>query len=246
MSPTPEAVYIVEAVRTPIGRRDGALRDIHPVDLAAHALRTLVARTGVTASDIEDVIMGCVTQTGEQGANIARLAVLRAGFPVEVPAFSLNRMCGSSQQALHGAAQAIAAGDIDLAIAGGVESMTRVPIGSDWSPKVAPADFPYELVHQGISAEMMAQKWRLTRDELDDFSFTSHLRAAAATREGRFARELVPLPGHEDASPTAPGSARSSRRSSRMARSPPPTARRSATARRRCCWRRAGRWSAMR
>src|SRR4051812_26348972 len=117
MTETAQPVYIVEALRTPIGRRDGALRDIHPVDLAAHALRALLARAGVAAADVEDVIMGCVTQIGEQGANIGRLATLQAGFPVEVPAFSLNRMCGSSQQAIHGAAQAIAAGDMDLAIA---------------------------------------------------------------------------------------------------------------------------------
>jgi len=194
MSKMTDAVYIVEAVRTPTGRRDGGLRDTHPVDLAAHALRALIARAGIAASDVEDVALGCVSQTGEQGGNIARLATLRAGFPIEVPAFSMNRMCGSSQQAIHSMAQAIAAGDMDLAIAGGVEVMSRVPIGADWSPKAAPADFPYELVHQGISAEMIAERWRLTRDELDDYGFTSHLRAAAATREGRFEREIAPTP----------------------------------------------------
>jgi len=194
MSKMTDAVYIVEAVRTPTGRRDGGLRDTHPVDLAAHALRALIARAGIAASDVEDVALGCVSQTGEQGGNIARLATLRAGFPIEVPAFSMNRMCGSSQQAIHSMAQAIAAGDMDLAIAGGVEVMSRVPIGADWSPKAAPADFPYELVHQGISAEMIAERWRLTRDELDDYGFTSHLRAAAATREGRFEHEIAPTP----------------------------------------------------
>jgi acetyl-CoA acyltransferase len=194
MSKMADAVYIVEAVRTPTGRRDGGLRDTHPVDLAAHALRALIARAGIAASDVEDVALGCVSQTGEQGGNIARLATLRAGFPIEVPAFSMNRMCGSSQQAIHSMAQAIAAGDMDLAIAGGVEVMSRVPIGADWSPKAAPADFPYDLVHQGISAEMIAERWRLTRDELDDYGFTSHLRAAAATREGRFEREIAPTP----------------------------------------------------
>ncbi|HEY3231742.1 MAG TPA: thiolase family protein [Roseiflexaceae bacterium] len=194
MSKMTDAVYIVEAVRTPTGRRDGGLRDTHPVDLAAHVLRVLIARAGIAASDVEDVALGCVSQTGEQGGNIARLATLRAGFPIEVPAFSMNRMCGSSQQAIHSMAQAIAAGDMDLAIAGGVEVMSRVPIGADWSPKAAPADFPYDLVHQGISAEMIAERWRLTRDELDDYGFTSHLRAAAATREGRFEREIAPTP----------------------------------------------------
>jgi acetyl-CoA acetyltransferase family protein len=193
MSKMTDPVYIVEAVRTPTGRRDGGLRDTHPVDLAAHALKALVARAGISAADVEDVAFGCVSQTGEQGGNIARLAALQAGFPIEVPGYSLNRMCGSSQQAIHSAAQAIAAGDIDLAIAGGVEVMSRVPIGSDWSPKAAPADFPYDLVHQGISAEMMAERWGLTRDALDDFGYQSHLRAAAATREGRFEREIAPV-----------------------------------------------------
>src|SRR5262245_45046880 len=186
-------VYIVEAVRTPIGRRDGGLRDTHPVDLAAHALKALIARAGVAMADVEDIAFGCVSQTGEQGGNIGRLAALRAGFPVEVPAYSMNRMCGSSQQAIHSAAQAILAGDMDLAIAGGVEVMSRVPIGADWSPKNAPADFPYEMVHQGSSAEMIAAHWGLTRSELDDYSYASHLRAAAATREGRFAREVAPI-----------------------------------------------------
>jgi len=186
-------VYIVDAVRTPIGRRDGGLRDTHPVDLAAHALKALIARAGVAMADVEDVAFGCVSQTGEQGGNIARLAALRAGFPIEVPAYSMNRMCGSSQQAIHSAAQAIAAGDIDLAIAGGVEAMSRVPIGSDWSPQFAPADFPYDLVHQGLSAEMIVERWGLTRDALDDYSYESHRRAAAATRTGHFAREIAPI-----------------------------------------------------
>jgi acetyl-CoA acyltransferase len=193
MSNNSNPVYIVEAIRTPIGRRDGGLRDTHPVDLAAHALKALVARAGVAPADVEDIAFGCVSQVGEQGGNIGRLAALRAGFPVEVPAYSMNRMCGSSQQAIHSAAQAIAAGDMELAIAGGVEVMSRVPIGADWSPKNAPVDFPYELVHQGISAELIAERWGLTRDELDDYGYTSHLRAAAATREGRFASELAPV-----------------------------------------------------
>jgi acetyl-CoA acetyltransferase family protein len=186
-------VYIVDAVRTPIGRRDGGLRDTHPVDLAAHALKALIARAAVTAADVQDVALGCVSQTGEQGGNIARLAVLQAGFPVEVPAYSMNRMCGSSQQALHSIAQAIAAGDIDLAIAGGVEAMSRVPIGADWSPQFAPAGFPYELMHQGISAEMIAERWGITRDALDDYSYESHRRAAAATHTGHFAHEIAPV-----------------------------------------------------
>lgn len=190
-------VYIVEAVRTPIGRRDGSLGDIHPVDLAAHALQSLLARAGVDAAHVEDVALGCVVQTGEQGGNIARLATLQAKLPVEVPAFSLNRMCGSSQQAIHSMAQAIAAGDVDLAIAGGVESMTRVPIGADWSPADAPPAFPYALVHQGISAELMAERWQVSRTELDDYSYESHRRAAAATQAGYFAREIAPVSRNE-------------------------------------------------
>jgi acetyl-CoA acetyltransferase family protein len=185
-------VYLVEAVRTPIGRRKGLLSQVHPVNLAAEVLKETVRRAGIEPGAIDDVVMGCVAQTGEQGANIGRLAALQAGFPVEVPAVSVNRMCGSSQQALHFAAQAIAAGDMDLVIAAGVESMTRVPLGSDW-PAEWPQDFPYALVSQGISAEMMADKWDLSREELDDFSLKSHLRAARATNEGRFQREVVPL-----------------------------------------------------
>lgn len=187
-------IFLVDAVRTPTGRRAGGLAHIHPIDLAAHVLRALVQRSRIEASAIDDVIMGCVTQTGEQGANIARLAVLQAGFPVSVPAFSLNRMCGSSQQAIHSAAQAILAGDADLIIAGGVESMSRVTMGSDWNDPVAPPGMPFDLPHQGISAEHVARNYQLSRAELDDYSYTSHVRAAAATRAGRFEREIVPLP----------------------------------------------------
>lgn len=188
-----QEVFIVEALRTPIGRRDGMLRAVHPVDLAAHTLRSLIERAALPAAAVEDVILGCVTQTGEQGANIARLATLQAGFPIEVPAFSLNRMCGSSQQAIHNAAQAIAAGDADLVIAGGVESMTRVPMGSDWGQNVIPRGFPFELQHQGAAAEQLARKWKLARGDLDDYSYVSHLRAAGATSDGRFRREIAPL-----------------------------------------------------
>ncbi len=187
-------VYIVEALRTPVGKRDGALRQVHPVDLAAHVVRAIVTRAGVPDAAIEDVILGCVSPVGEQGGNIARLAVLRAGLPVEVPGFSLNRMCGSSQQAIHSGAQAIAAGDADLVIAGGIEVMSRVPIGSDWPVGSLPADFPYNLVHQGTSAELMAERWASSRASLDDYSYESHRRAAAATRNGFFMRELAPLP----------------------------------------------------
>jgi acetyl-CoA acyltransferase len=190
----PRDVYLITALRTPIGvgKPGGALSPVPPLDLMAQALCEVPRRAGVAPSAIEDVVLGCVSPVGEQGANIARLAALKAGFPVEVPGVTLNRMCGSSQQAIHFAAQAIAAGDMDLVIAGGVESMSRVPIGSDW-PQAWPADFPYALVHQGQSAERVASKWGLGREALDDFSYQSHVRAAEATREGRFTREIMPV-----------------------------------------------------
>lgn len=188
-------VYIIDAVRTPIGvgkPEIGALYPMAPIDLGALVLSTLVERTGIEAGQVQDVILGCVTPVGDQGANIARLAVLKAGFPVEVPGVQLNRMCGSGQQALHFAAQAILAGDIDLAIAGGIEMMSHQPLGSDW-PEQWPSDFPYPLVHQGISAEMMAEEWRLSREALDDFAFHSHVKAGEAIRNGRLTDEIVPV-----------------------------------------------------
>ncbi|WP_044736798.1 thiolase family protein [Geobacillus kaustophilus] len=192
-------VVIVDAVRTAIGKKKGALSNVHPVDLLVPVLRGLVDRNGLDASLVEDVVVGCVTMTGEQGGNIGRQAVLAAGFPVEVPAFSLNRMCGSSQQAIHNAAQAILAGDIDIAIAAGVESMTRVPMGSDMGPFSRQLTSRYNIVPQGISAEMIAKKWELSREELDEFSLQSHEKAAAATDRGWFEREIIPLdvPGEE-------------------------------------------------
>lgn len=184
--------YIVSAVRTAIGRRKGMFKDTHPVDLAAPVLNEVIRRVGVNAADIEDVILGCVTPIGEQGANIARTSLIQAGFPAHVPGVQINRMCGSSQQAVHFAAQAILAGDMDLVIAGGIEHMTRVPMGSDWPPDGIPG-WPYAWVHQGQSAEMIAEKWGLTRDELDDYSYQSHKRAAAAIEAGHFDREILPL-----------------------------------------------------
>ncbi|MFC0298796.1 thiolase family protein [Geobacillus jurassicus] len=194
-------VVIIDAVRTAIGKKKGALSNVHPVDLLVPVLRALVDRNGLDASLVEDVVVGCVTMTGEQGGNIGRQAVLAAGFPVEVPAFSLNRMCGSSQQAIHNAAQAILAGDIDIAIAAGVESMTRVPMGSDMGRFSRQLTSRYNIVPQGISAEMIAKKWELSREELDEFSLQSHEKAAAATDRGMFEREIIPLdvPGEEGA-----------------------------------------------
>lgn len=176
-----EAV-IVEAVRTPFGKRGGAFRETRPDALLAHALRGLVNRSGLDDGEIEDVVTGCVTQSGEQGANVGRLGVLLAGFPVEVPAVTLNRMCGSSQQAVHFASQAIAAGDMDYAIGCGVESMTRAPMFSDIGggfEKLNPDLLKkQELIHQGESAERIADKWGVTREDTDSLSAQSHHRAS--------------------------------------------------------------------
>lgn len=191
-------VFIVDAVRTPIGRGkdDGALHNIHPVDLLATTLNALVGRAKVEKAQVEDVVTGCVTPIFDQGTNIARLAVLKAGFPIEVPGVQLNRFCGSSQEAIHSAAQSIAAGDADLTIGSGVEMMSRVKMGSDNNigPEFA-RNFPYAIMHQGVSAEMVAEKWVLDRDTLDDFSAQSHCRAGAAQRAGWTARELFPVNG---------------------------------------------------
>jgi acetyl-CoA acetyltransferase family protein len=188
-------VVIVEAVRTPIGRRNGSLKDVRPDELMALVLSEVVRRAGVPAGAVDDVILGCVAQTGEQGANIARLAVLEAGFPVEVPAVSLDRMCSSGQQAVHFAAQAIASGQADMVIAGGVESMTRVPMASDypasWSPKLLGRTDVEISSNQGVSADLIAEKWGLTREELDRFAFESHQKAGAAREAGRFAEQIV-------------------------------------------------------
>jgi len=190
-----QEVYIIRAVRTPIGlgKADkGWLYPITPVDLAATVLKAVLAGTGLGGDSIEDVILGCVTPIGDQGANIARLATLKAGLPVETPGVQLNRMCGSGQQAVHFGAQAILAGDMELVIAGGVEMMSHQPIGADW-PTEWPANFPYALVHQGISAEMMAEKWSLTREMLDDYAYQSHHRAAAAAQSGRLTSQILPI-----------------------------------------------------
>ena len=193
---------ILEAVRTPFGRRGGVYREVRPDRLLAGTLQALVARAGIAPTKIEDVIAGAVSQAGEQGANVGRLAVLLAGFPVEVPAVSLNRMCGSSQQAVHFAAQAIAAGDMAYAIGCGVESMTRVPMFSDigggfekLNPDLLAA---HSLIHQGESAERIAERWGLTRAELDNFAMESHRRASAAAGAG-LNRELIPTPGKDPA-----------------------------------------------
>lgn len=188
-------VVIVEGVRTPVGRRNGVFKDIRPDDLAALALKEVVNRAGVDPALVEDVIMGCVTQSGEQAGDIARVAALIAGYPIEVPGTTVDRQCGSSQQAVHFAAQAILAGDMDIVVAGGVESMSRVPMGSNYigaeepfSPKLREK---YEMIHQGLSAERIAEKYGFTREELDQFSLESHQKATKAQDEGRFEREIV-------------------------------------------------------
>ncbi|HLJ98266.1 MAG TPA: thiolase family protein [Gemmataceae bacterium] len=192
----PEAV-ILEAIRTPFARRGGALREVLPDRMLAHALQGLVERAGVDAAKIDDVVNGTVTQAGEQGANVGRLGVLSAGFPVQVPAVTLNRMCGSSQQALHFVAQAIAAGDLQYGIASGVESMTRVPMFSDVGGGYEKLDpelrARYELIHQGESAERIAEKWHLSREDVDSFAAESHRRASLAVRSG-YNREILPTP----------------------------------------------------
>jgi acetyl-CoA acyltransferase len=187
-------VFIISAVRTPIGsgKPTGSLVSLSPVDLTALILKEAVKRAGIDPAQVEDVIWGCVTPIGDQGANLARLAVLRAGFPSHVPAVTLSRMCGSSQQAIHFAAQAILAGDMDLVVAGGTEMMSHQPLGADY-PAEWPEDIPYKLVHQGISAEMMAEKYELTRFELDDYACQSHLRAMHAIQNGYFDGQILPI-----------------------------------------------------
>jgi acetyl-CoA acyltransferase len=187
-------VYIITAVRSPIGigKPTGALAPIEPVELGALVMREALCRAGLSPGLVEDVIWGCVTPIGDQGANLARLSVLKGGFPVELPAVTLNRMCGSGQQAIHFAALTILAGDMDVVLAGGTEMMSHQPIGSDW-PEAWPADFPYEMVHQGVSAEMMAEKWGLTRETLDDFGYESHLKAMHAIQGSRFESQILPV-----------------------------------------------------
>ncbi|MEK3799462.1 thiolase family protein [Peribacillus sp. FSL H8-0477] len=188
-------VVIVEGLRTPVGRRNGVFKDYRPDDLAAEVLKELVKRTGIDSGMIEDVILGCVSQSGEQAGDIARVAALIAGYPIEVPGTTIDRQCGSSQQAVHFAAQAILAGDMDVVVAGGVENMSRVPMGSNYqgadrSPKLKEK---YELINQGVSAERIAEMYNLTREECDQFSVESHQKALRAQSEGYFQKEIIPV-----------------------------------------------------
>jgi len=190
-------VVIVEAVRTPIGRRNGKLKDVHPVVLGSLVLKEVVARAGIEPEQVEDVVFGCVSQAGEQSLNIARNAWLTAGFPVTTPGTTVDRQCGSSQQAIHFAANLIQSGVCDITIAGGVESMSRVPMGSNAVSPGTP--FPpelmeiYDLVPQGISAELMARKYGISRKAMDEFSVESHHRAHEATEKGYFKSQLLPI-----------------------------------------------------
>ena len=191
-----EAV-IVEAVRTPIGRRNGKLKDIHPVVLGSLVLKEIVQRAGIDPAQVEDVVFGCVTQVGEQSLNVARNAWLTAGFPVTTPATTVDRQCGSSQQAIHFATNLIQSGVCDITIAGGVESMSRIPMGSNAVSPGTP--FPpelmelYDLVPQGISAELMARKYGISRRAMDEFSVESHHRAHDATDRGYFSSQIMPV-----------------------------------------------------
>ncbi|MFA1710141.1 acetyl-CoA C-acyltransferase [Peribacillus frigoritolerans] len=189
-----EAV-IVEAVRTPIGKRNGVLSGVHPQELAAHTLKEVVKRAGISPSLVEDVIFGCVQQVGEQGFDIARVAALIADYPIEVPGVTVERQCGSGQQAIHFAAQAILSGDMDVVVAGGVESMSRVGMGASAQGGGHSEQYfeKYEVIHQGLSAERVADKWELSRNQLDEFSLSSHKKAITAQKEGRFEREIAPI-----------------------------------------------------
>jgi acetyl-CoA acyltransferase len=194
----PDAV-IVEAVRTPVGKRGGGLADVHPVDLSALVLTEIARRTGLDPADVDDVIWGCVSQIGDQSSNIGRFAALAAGWPETIPGTTINRACGSSQQALDFAAYAVMSGAMDIVIAGGVESMSRVPLGAartvgmPYGPTVLARydDFSF---NQGISAELIAQKWDLSRTVLDTFAVRSHALAAAAIDSGAFDAQLAPVP----------------------------------------------------
>ena len=196
---------IVDAVRTPGGKRGGKLKDWHPVDLLSEVLLRLVERNSLDPALIEDVIAGCVSQTGEQSVNVARNATLAAGFPESVPGTTIDRQCGSSQQAAHFAAQAVIAGAHDVVVAAGVESMTRVPMGStmqqgpgqSFGPRMIDR-YDAGLVPQGISAELIADKWAIPREELDDLAYQSHMRANRATEEGRFENEILPIDVRND------------------------------------------------
>ena len=188
---------IVDAVRTPTGKRNGGLAGIHSADLSAHVLRALAARTGIDPVGVDDVIWGCVMQIGEQTFDIARTAVLSAGWPESVPGTTVDRQCGSSQQAVHFAAAGIISGQYDIAVAGGVEVMSRTPMGSSFTANPLGADYVArygaDFPNQGIGAEDIADTWGFSREQLDEFSLRSHERAQYASDEGRFTAQIAPV-----------------------------------------------------
>ena len=190
---------IVAAVRTAVGKRNGALSGVHPVDLSAHVLQALAERSGTDPAVVDDVIWGCVSQFGEQTFDIARNAVLAAGWPLSVPGVTVDRQCGSSQQSVHFAAAGLVSGQYDVVVAGGVESMSRVPMGSSRGTAANPSGSGLETLfkgvppNQGIGAEMIAERWGLSRTQLDEYSLASHQKAAAAIDEGRFAGQITPV-----------------------------------------------------
>lgn len=191
---------IVDAVRTPVGKRNGSLAGTHPADLSAHVLTALAHRTGIDPSIIDDVVWGCVGQVGDQANNIGRSGVLAAGWPTSVPATTVDRQCGSSQQALHFGAAGVVSGQYDIAVVGGVESMSRVPMGSSRQSgqpfgQTVLDRFAVETFNQGIGAEMIAEKWALSRTRLDEFAVSSHEKAAAAVDSGALAAQIAALPG---------------------------------------------------
>ena len=203
--------FIVDAVRSPIGRKNGTLSVLRGDDLAAQVLNGLIARHDLDPAEIEDVQMGCVTQIGEQGWNVGRMAVLAAGWPVDVSAATVDRQCGSSMQTNFNAAAAIMAGQLDVVISAGVEMMSRVPMGSNGGSISEQVTDRHDIVMQGTSAELLADEWHLTRDELDAYSLESHRRALAASDEGKFEREIVPIELPQDTVPqnTVPGASNS-------------------------------------
>ena len=212
--------FIVDAVRSPIGRKRGTLSAMRGDDLAAQVLNGLIAPHDLDPAEIEDVQMGCVTQIGEQGWNVGRMAVLAAGWPVDVSATTVDRQCGSSMQTNFNGAAAVMAGQLDLVVSAGVEMMSRVPMGSNGGSISEQVTDRYEIVMQGTSAELLAREWNLSREALDAYSLESHRRALAASDGGKFEREIVPIElpratgarGRLVGSPHTVGARRSSRR----------------------------------
>lgn len=194
---------MIDAVRTPMGKRGGVFAETRADDLAAHVLNALAERNSVDPADIDDVVLGCVTQLGEQGLNIARIANLVAGWPVTVPGVVLNRMCGSGQQAVTFAAHEIMSGMADITIGGGTENMTRTEMGSDGGPLNPKLTDRFNIINQGNSAELIAEKWDLSREQLDDFAYNSHVKAATATEAGKFNEEIVPYSDEEITEPVS-------------------------------------------